>query len=97
MRNDEIRFPMTIGQRTRNIMGPGYVPCQVSGRWLQFETTSAKIYGGKEDCVGLHVMTKREEDSPERKLCEVFILRSDLERALRALGWTESSVASPDK
>lgn len=75
-----IKFPVTYSQRKRNSMGVGYVPCEVSNRWLQFPDTSCLCEGG--EFIQVDVMTLGKNEEP-RKICEVILARADLERALQ--------------
>lgn len=75
-------------QRQRNSMGDGYVPCMVSGRWLQFPKMSdGKCQSG--EFIDVSVMTLDSNEKP-RKICSLVITREDIKRALKAVKTPES-------
>jgi hypothetical protein len=43
-----VRLPISVDRRWRNLVGPGYVPCQVSMRWLRFPKKSEGHFGAGE-------------------------------------------------
>ena len=52
-----IKFPITHWQKHKNEKGPGFVPCMVSERGLQFPDKSAGHYVGGE-FIEISVMTR---------------------------------------
>ncbi len=83
-----VRFPVTRERKKRNIYGPFYVPCVVSGRYILFPKKSDGFFGEGE-YIGISIMTET-ENSQSRKLCEMIVTREDLLRAV-------NSVKSPVK
>ena len=73
------RIPVTIKQRDYNLHGVGYVPCNISGRWLQFSET----YCDGNGLVFVDVMTTGSDDAP-KKICElclnIFELKDELSK-----------------
>lgn len=83
-----IKFPVNYSQRIKNQMGKGYVPCVVSGRWLQFPKKSCgRFHDG--EYIEVSVMTTGADDKP-KKLCDLIITREDILNAL-------SSVEEPEE
>ena len=76
-----VKFPVSYSQRIRNTMGKGYVPCEVSGRWIQFPEYSGG-YFTEGEYIDIAVMTLDQNERP-RKLCNLIVTREDLERALK--------------
>ncbi|EPY2271303.1 hypothetical protein [Clostridium sporogenes] len=74
-----IKIPISYSQRKINEMGKGYVPCEVSERWLQFDEKSALCEGG--EFIGVDVMTLGSDEQP-KKICNLILTREDIERAL---------------
>jgi hypothetical protein len=83
-----IKFPISYSQRMKNQMGKGYVPCMVSGRWLQFPDKSSGFFGGGE-FIEISVMTEGMGDKP-KKICDLIITREDIMSAV-------NSVNNPEK
>lgn len=83
MKNKIIRFPVSTLQRLKNENGPGYVPCMVSERWLQFPKKSAGHFNAGE-FIDIQVMTKN-VDGVTKKLCDLIITREDLQRAIASV------------
>ena len=88
MSDDEkiVRFPISRTRRVQNRMGAGYVPCEVSSRFLQFDLKSSLQADG--EFISLSVMTSRDwDDGPvnPRRLCSLVVTRADLIRALAAV------------
>lgn len=75
-----VPFPLSQYRRMKNHRDPRYVPCMVSGRWLQFPKESAGHFGGGE-FISLDVMTET-EPGVHRKLCDLVVTREELQRAL---------------
>lgn len=72
-------------RRVLSEMGAGYVPCEVTDRYLSFNLESADLADGRE-FITLAVMTATEfrDGIPVkgRKLCTLVVKRRDIERAL---------------
>jgi hypothetical protein len=75
-----VRFPVDWRQRWRNRMGDRAVPCQVSGRWLEFPEAADRVAG--EDWMVINVMTEDYAGEKARKLCGLVLSRDDLLHAL---------------
>ena len=75
-------------ERRKDEMGPGFVPCIISDRWLQFPPTSSGniVYG---EMIEVFVMTNNSDGNP-KKICNMIIAREDLLKALE-------NVKNPDK
>lgn len=86
MNNNEdkiIRIPISYTQRKINQFGKGFVPCEVSGRWLQFpEKVTDDRY------IPLEVMTEGSGDSP-KKICELIVSKEDIMRAINSIEITK--------
>lgn len=74
-----VRIPITYSQRKINEMGEGYVPCEVSGRWLQFPDNVSDLRW-----IPVDVMTIG-SDSTARKICELVIGKEDILRAINSI------------
>ncbi len=83
MSDKVVKFPVTYSQRKRKEMGPGYVPCEVSGRWLQFPKESAGHFGAGE-FISVDVMTYGSKDEP-KKICNLIVTRENLLRAINSV------------
>ncbi|EJO5347022.1 hypothetical protein NRP93_001088 [Clostridium botulinum] len=80
MENEKvIKIPISYSQRKINEMGNGYVPCEVSERWLQFDNESISLQSG--ELIGVNVMTLG-SDQQAKKICSLILTRKDIERAL---------------
>ncbi len=79
MSNKIIKIPINREQRLINENGQGYVPCEVSSRWLQFPNES-QIVDGKE-LMFVDVMTY-DINQEKRKICNLCLSREDIIRAL---------------
>lgn len=77
--NKIIKIPISRERHKINEMGNGYVPCEVSDRWLQFDNESTLVQCG--ELIGLDVMTMGTDEKP-KKICQLIIRREDIERAL---------------
>jgi hypothetical protein len=75
-------------RRALSEMGVGYVPCEVTGRYLAFRLDSAGCGAGRE-LITLSVMTPTEHKDglpvKSRRLCSLVIQRRDIERALSSV------------
>lgn len=63
------RIPITHKQRDINLHGPGYVPCEITGRYLQFD----KNYCKDNNLVFVDVMTVDTASDDPRKLCQLCL------------------------
>jgi len=77
--NKVIKIPITYTQRQLNHYGPGYVPCYMSSRWLQFD----KVIDKNLDYIFVDVMTKN-DDGKESKICQLCLDAKDIMRALNS-------------
>ncbi|MGE6488499.1 hypothetical protein [Paenisporosarcina sp. NPDC076898] len=77
--NKIVKIPISYEQRKINEHGNGYVPCQVSSRWLQFNTLITY-----KDYIMVNVMTETENNSM-RKICELVLSKEDLLRAINSI------------
>lgn len=66
-----IRIPISYDQRMKNQKGIGYIPCEVSGRYLMFNN-----YVESNGLITMNVMTNNGE--VDRKLCEMVLHFDDL-------------------
>ena len=71
------RFPITFKKQDYNLHGVGYVPCNISERWLQFADT----YDEGTGLAFVDVMTKDGKETP-RKLCQLCLNIHDLQTEL---------------
>lgn len=76
-----VEFPVNHKQRQINKKGNGYVPCEVSDRWLQFNDTSYVV--GDREVIELSVMTNG-KNGPYR-LCNLVVEKKDLERVINTV------------
>ncbi|GIP33048.1 hypothetical protein [Paenibacillus sp. J2TS4] len=66
-----IRFPISYDQRMKNQRGVGYVPCEVSSRYL--------LFNNYVDDNGLIMMNVRTNNGgSDRKLCDMVVHFDDL-------------------
>lgn len=77
--NNIVKIPISYNQRKRNEMGKGYVPCEVSERWLQFPELVSDYR-----CITVDVMTMGRNDKP-RKICDLIINMDDILRAINSI------------
>lgn len=73
-----VRIPITQMQRKLNEYGDGYVPCEVSERWLQFSK-----YSSENGLIPVQVMTKGKNG--DSLICELILKEHDILRALKTL------------
>lgn len=71
-----IRIPITYGQRKKNVKGEGYIPCQISGRYLNISLTSNVLKGGQ--FIDIDVMTEDTKDGNDRLLTRLIVTKEDL-------------------
>lgn len=69
MSNKITRIPITHKQRDINLHDFGYVPCEVSGRYLQFDETYCK----DNNLVFVDVMTTDTNSDSPRKICQLCL------------------------
>jgi hypothetical protein len=67
-----IRFPKTFHDRMRNIHGDGYVPCEVTNRWLH-----VNVNGG--EYIDVNVMTG-DAETESKKICHLVLKREEILR-----------------
>jgi hypothetical protein len=74
-------------------MGPGYVPCEVSGRYLKFELISSPYSQGEFIRLAVMTGTDYKDGIPikGRCLCTLILERRDLERALSCITPTKNT------
>ncbi len=75
-------LPVNAHKAIARKLGPRYVPCMVSGRYLEFPAESGGHFGGGE-FIPINVMTVNDENQP-RRLCELVLTREQLLAALAA-------------
>lgn len=75
--NKVVRIPISFEKRQKNKHDKGYVPCQVSGRYLQFNLDSVNPVNIIAD-----VMTENTDGGKDRKLCEMVFNISDLKEVM---------------
>lgn len=61
-----------------NQFGQGYVPCEVSNRWLQFSEYTDDRW------IPISVMTLDKNEKP-KKICELILSKEDVLRALNMM------------
>lgn len=76
-----INIPITYSKRKKNEMGKGYVPCQISSRYLKLRSISEV---GDKNFIMLDVMTENDENE-HRKICEMAIAIEDLAEAIKEI------------
>ena len=82
MKDDKIiKIPITYKQKQINKHGEGYVPCEVSDRWLQFSQEYSRCAGG--DLIPVSVMTLDKNQEP-KKICDLIINKDDIIRAINS-------------
>lgn len=78
-----IRIPISYRQRKINEHGEGYVPCEVSERWIQFpDEVSDERY------IPISIMTTGSKQE-SRKICELIVSKDDLLRAIEKVKVTK--------
>lgn len=80
MDNKITKFPISSKQKEYNKNGTGYIPCEISDRWLQFSDTFDEHLG----FVFVDVMTNTEKGSP-RKICSLCLNINDLKIELNKI------------
>ncbi len=80
MKNKIVRFPISFWQRRKNKMGPGYVPCMISEKQIQFPKKSGRSFGSGE-LISISIMTTNAEEK-QSKICDMVITREDLLSAI---------------
>ncbi|MBU7320544.1 hypothetical protein [Paenibacillus oleatilyticus] len=72
MDNNVVSFPIGFYQMKKNELGERFLPCEVSGRWME-------IVGGSRDnkFIIANVMTLGSDDE-ERKICELILHTKDI-------------------
>lgn len=78
---DIIKIPITYCERKKNELGPGYVPCQISSRYLKLHSISQV---GDKNFIMLDVMTEN-ENNEYKKICEMVIAIEDLNEAIKEI------------
>ena len=79
---------MSSWERHKNKMGPGYVPCIISNRWIQFPKESVGHFGSGE-FIEISVMTENDEGK-QSKICNMIVTREELLSAINTVkdkGW----------
>ncbi|PZT57379.1 hypothetical protein [Paenibacillus silvae] len=76
--NKIVRIGISHDQRMKNQLGDGYVPCEVSGRYLHFK--------GEDKRLGyVMVDVRTQTENGDKLLCELILHKKDLVRALSNL------------
>ncbi len=88
MKKTPIPLPITEYKRTKNKLGPRYVECMITNRYLEFPKSSIGHFGGGE-FMDVNVMTFDHNDCP-RKICGLVLTREQLLAALSACAGPES-------
>lgn len=76
-----INIPITYSNRKKNEMGSGYVPCQISSRYLKIDSISQV---GDKNFIMLDVMTEN-NNHEHNKICEMAIALEDLNEAIKEI------------
>lgn len=80
LNNKVVRMPNNNWtDRKRNQVGKGFVPCEVSGRYLNIHDEEKGEY------LIVDVMTSATKDGEDRKLTELVIRLKDLKKVLNQL------------
>lgn len=75
------RFPKSTWERIKNRRGQAAANCIVSGRYLRFGKV---VNTGMKDgfVVAIDVLTDTDSELPDRKLCELVVPISELQKVL---------------
>ena len=84
-----IRIPITYAQRKKNEVGKGYVPCEVSRRYLRFHLSPN--FSNSSKWIGVDVMTENTNSGGDRLLCHLIVKREDINNALNEIMSKEST------
>lgn len=84
-----IKIPITYEQRKRNEKGKGYIPCQISGRYLKLNLEHSP--SNPQEWINGDVMTEDTVDGNDKVLCHMIIKKQDIIDALN-----EISLEEPD-
>lgn len=76
-----ISIPITYSTRKKNEMGKGYVPCEISSRYLKIKGIS-EVKNDK--LVILDVMTENDKGKG-KKICEMVISLEDFSQAVNEM------------
>lgn len=79
--SEVIKIPISYSERKKNEMGKGYVPCQISTRYLRVKGIDVV---GDEDWISLDVMTEN-DNHEHKKICEMIISKEDLYTAIKEI------------
>ncbi len=71
-----VRMPISYNQRRKNEKGKGCVPCQVTGRYLDFNLKSAIL--NVREVITIDVMTSDTSDDKDRLITRIIVRREDL-------------------
>ncbi|NRT78131.1 hypothetical protein [Clostridium beijerinckii] len=74
-----VKLPIAYSIRKKNEMGKGYVPCQISSRYLKLHGVSEV---GDKNFIMLDVMTEN-DNHEHKKICEMAIALEDLREAIK--------------
>lgn len=80
MKSKVIKLPISREEQIYNMHGTGYVPCNVTDRWLQFSDT----YDKNLNFVFVDVMTKDSKELP-KKLCTLCLNIEELKNELNKI------------
>lgn len=79
--SEVIKIPISYSERKKNEMGKGYVPCQISTRYLRLKRIDVV---GDDDWISLDVMTEN-DNHEHKKICEMIISKEDLYTAIKEI------------
>lgn len=74
------QVPIKYMERKKNMVGEGYVSCQVSGRYLKVQGDSALLVAG--EFITIDVMTEETKNDMPKKICELIVTREELLRGI---------------
>jgi hypothetical protein len=78
-----IKIPISFDQRKRNQKGEGYVPCEISDRYLNFYMESDVLNSG--EFISVDVMTENTKDGKDRRITSLIITRENLLEVLNKI------------
>ena len=76
-----IKIPISYEKRKKNEKGKGYVPCQVSERYLNFCMESTTV--NDEEFIYVDVMTENSSQGIDKLLTRLIIKKGDIFQTLK--------------
>lgn len=79
--NNIVEFPITNSQKKRNAIGKGFVPCEISGKYLDIKKND---YG---EFLTIKVMTDQGVlGEIDYEICELVVSKSEILQAINQKG-----------